>query len=77
MQINKIENKCTIVKTNKTKSCFFRKINPTQIEGKKKRKKEMMQITKLQEKIMYLKDIKNNKDIINTLMPIHLNNQVK
>ena len=37
----------------------------------------MMQITKLQEKIMYLKDIKNNKDIINTLMPIHLNNQVK
>ena len=39
MQINKIENKCTIVKTNKTKSCFFRKINPTQIEGKKKKER--------------------------------------
>ena len=37
-----------------------------------------MQITKLQKKITYLKDIKNSKkDIINTLMPIHLSNQVK
>ena len=37
-----------------------------------------MQITKLHKKITYHKDIKNNKkDIINTLMPIPLNNQVK
>ena len=76
MQINKIENKCTTAKINKTKSCFFKKDKPY-LDWRKK-KKETMQITKLQKKITYLKDIKNNKkDIINTLMPIHLNNQVK
>lgn len=76
MQINKIENECTIVKINKAKSCFFKKDKPY-LDRRRKRKKETMQITKLQKKITYLKDIKNNKDIINILMPIHLNNQVK
>ena len=75
MQINKIENKCTTAKINKIKSCFFKKDKP--YLDLRKKKKEMMQITKLQKKVTYLKDIKNNKDIINTLMPIHLNNQVK
>ena len=28
MQINKIENKCTTAKINKTKSCFFKKDKP-------------------------------------------------
>lgn len=44
MQINKIENKCTIVKINKTKSCFFKKDKPYLDRRRKKRNDANYQI---------------------------------
>lgn len=48
------------------------------MEQERKRDDANYQITGEENITTYLKDIKNSKkDIINNLMPIHLNNQVK